>query len=322
MNENAYTWRYSSLGLIIFLLPVMITLQLIRIQINPGWVKEVMEFGERFEKEAQFIDPPRGQILDRKGNLLAGNQIVYEVGIDLPKVVDPRSIATVLSSILDIDYEDVYSAASLEASDRAVYAVVADYLPQEKIDKLNIFIEQLDSEAIASPEKGLLNLAGIVKKPHLGRLYPERMIGSNFMGFSHVPNVGYFGVEEQYNDILSRPRETIWVPVNPLLAEEQTDVPSGSSLILTVDRAVQKSKEELVDATEVETGTLKGPKRVFYRKKVEVRRSRARAGSGERYPAKTSSPVSGRSRPGDSPGPWRPGRGRRGAPRRGACSVF
>jgi cell division protein FtsI/penicillin-binding protein 2 len=255
MNENAYTWRYSSLGLIIFLLPVLVTLQLVRIQINPGWVKEVMEFGERFEKEAQFIDPPRGQILDRKGNLLAGNQIVYEVGIDLPKVVDPRSIATVLSSILDIDYEDVYSAASLEASDRAVYAVVADYLPQEKIDKLNIFIEQLDSEAIASPEKGLFNLAGIVMKPHLGRLYPERMIGSNFMGFSHVPNVGYFGVEEQYNDILSRPRETIWVPVNPLLAEEQTDVPSGSSLILTVDRAVQKSMEELVDEAVVESGS-------------------------------------------------------------------
>ena len=35
MNENAYTWRYSSLGLFIFLLPVMVTLQLIRIQVNP-----------------------------------------------------------------------------------------------------------------------------------------------------------------------------------------------------------------------------------------------------------------------------------------------
>lgn len=255
MNENAYTWRYSSLGLFIFLLPVMVTLQLIRIQVNPGWVKEVMEFGERFEKEAQFIDPPRGQILDQNGNLLAGNQIVYEVGIDLPKVVDPRSIATVLSSILDIDYEDVYSAASLEASDRAVYAVVADYISQENIDKLKIFMEQLSSEAIASPEKGLFNLAGIVIKPHLGRLYPERMIGSNILGFSHLPNVGYFGVEEQYNDILSRPRETIWVPVNPLLAEEQTDLPSGSSLILTIDRAVQKSMEELVDEAVLDTGS-------------------------------------------------------------------
>lgn len=255
MSENAYSWRYSSLGLFIFLLPALVTLQLIRIQVNPGWVKEVMEFGQLFEKEVQFVDPPRGQIFDRKGSLLAGNQIVYEVGIDLPKVVDPRSIATVLSSMLDLDYEDIYSAASLEASESAVYAVVADYVTQEEIDKLTIFMDQLDSERASSEGGGLFNLSGIVTKPHLGRIYPEKKTASNILGFSHLPNIGYFGVEEQYNDILSRPRETILVPVNPLLAEQQTDLPAGSSLILTIDRAVQKSMEELVDEAVVETGS-------------------------------------------------------------------
>lgn len=255
MKEHAYTWRYSTLGFLIFLLPVLITLQLIRIQVNPGWVKEVIEFVQWFEKEKQLVDPARGQILDRKGNLLAGNQIVYEVGIDLPKVVDPRSIATVLSSILDVDYADVYSAASLEASKSAVYAVVDDYVSQEQIDKLRILMTPELSETAAKPAKNLFNLQGLVIKPHLGRIYPERKMGSNILGFSHQPNIGYFGVEEQYNDILSRPRETIWVPVNPQRAEEQARVPAGSSLILTIDRAVQKSMEELVDKAIVETGS-------------------------------------------------------------------
>ena len=60
-----------------------------------------------YEYRREIIYPERGYIYDRWGHLLAGNQEVYEVGVDLNSVTNPESIASVLEEVLDLDYGDI-----------------------------------------------------------------------------------------------------------------------------------------------------------------------------------------------------------------------
>ncbi|MEW5871373.1 MAG: penicillin-binding protein 2 [Chloroflexota bacterium] len=200
------------------------------------------------------IKPARGQIYDRWGSLSAGNRTVYEVGLELQLVSDPKAIAGTLSSVLDIDYADVYAAASIEASEDAVYAVVADNITQDKIDKL----EALRKIYAASSEKNPPSLRGVVYNPHLARAYPDNSLASNVLGFVVREGDGYFGVEGYYDNLLAGTPKTVLVPLDPNRVRELPDVPDGTSLVLTLDRDIQRAMEELVDAALKETGAQSG----------------------------------------------------------------
>jgi cell division protein FtsI/penicillin-binding protein 2 len=255
MEENPFSWRYNSVVLVIYLLPLLISLQLIRIQVNTSWVDGIRKKENYFDQVPEYVTPARGQIYDRNGNILAANETVYEVGIDLRSVHDPRTLASVLSSVLDLDYDKVFTAASPQEENTSFYSPVADYVSQDKVEKLKILQEQLKNSTTNGSGTNLPDLSGVILRPHLGRTYPQRSLGSNLVGFAPQQNVGYFGVEDNYNDILSRPAENFWVPVNPTLARQIDNVPSGSSLILTLDLRIQRSMEELVDQAVVETGS-------------------------------------------------------------------
>jgi len=100
----------------------------------------------------------------------------------------------------------------------------------------------------------------MVFKPHLGRIYPEKTLASNILGFVSREGVGYFGVEQQFDSLLSGAPETVLVPMDPNRVEEFPDVPDGASLVLTIDRAIQRSMEEVVDdalsSSGAESGTI------------------------------------------------------------------
>lgn len=57
-------------------------IQMVRINYT-SYAQELIAKSEEYQGVSKTIYPPRGNIYDRKGNILAGNQIGYEVGIDL-----------------------------------------------------------------------------------------------------------------------------------------------------------------------------------------------------------------------------------------------
>ena len=60
-------------------LGIAILVQIVRIQTSPE-VARVIDQGAQVWKD---FFPPRGEIYDRHGSLLAGNKTVYEIGLDL-----------------------------------------------------------------------------------------------------------------------------------------------------------------------------------------------------------------------------------------------
>lgn len=253
-----YRWRYAFLAALITALPFLIILQMVRFQLNPAQVDEFREEGKISSTELRRIVPARGQLFDRWGNLLAGNQTVYEVGVELRQVKNPKAIATAVTLALGLDYEETLTRASLEPSDTAVYSVLAQNVPQADYEKLEKAIELMEETIQNNGYDPQYDLTGLVTSAHLGRIYPEKSLASNILGFVSREGKGYFGVEERFNDLLAGKPRTVRVPRNPTEAGEAPYVPDGASLVLTIDREIQRAMEQLIDQQVAANGATSG----------------------------------------------------------------
>src|SRR4030066_904430 len=92
-------WRFNLLGILFLLAGSMIIIQLVRLQFSPER-NEFVAQGELYSRTLHIFYPPRGDIYDRWGRLLAGSTLVYEVGAQVDNVDNPDSLAFALSKVL------------------------------------------------------------------------------------------------------------------------------------------------------------------------------------------------------------------------------
>lgn len=252
--------RYTSLGAFFALVILLIIGQIVRIQVGPQ-AEMFREQEEIYSGEWHILTPARGQIYDRWGHLLAGNEIVYEVGVELQKVDNPESIALAVSVVLGRDYNEVYAAVSQPASPTAVYVILDNNASAGEVEQLRELMTQLEAEPAnngTSSDGTPHSLRGLIFEPHLQRTYPEKNLASNVLGFVNMEFKGFFGVEGRYDDLLSGVAEPVWFPSDPNRAIELPDAPAGISLILTLDREIQASVEEILDAAIEQNGAYAG----------------------------------------------------------------
>ncbi len=88
-----------------------------------------------------------------------------------------------MNVVLGLDYDEVRKAASQEPSEDLVYAVVDDYVTQEKIDRLEELSREIENTYTQSRDEEPHSLEGLVFQPHLQRTYPENALASNVLGF-------------------------------------------------------------------------------------------------------------------------------------------
>ena len=176
-KDQEQTWRYSFVGVMLAVLPFLIFLQVVRIQIDPKLVESVTKKIEISQNAQHTIVPARGQLYDRRGNLLAGNRTVYEVGVELRDVENAQTIAQTVSAILGVDYQDALARASLEQSENAVYSVLVDNVPQEEIDKLAVVIEQMNALYAKTSGENVPSLSGLVYSPSPGTDLSRALVG-------------------------------------------------------------------------------------------------------------------------------------------------
>lgn len=256
--KNPHNWRYSLVSSLLFILPVLIVLQMLRIKINTQHVDKLISEGKSLSGEYRTITPARGRIYDRWGHLLAGNRTAYEVGIELRKVKNPSTIAQTLNMVLGIDFAEALGAASMNATDTAVYRVVASNVEPEKIDQLKALIEQMDALYGNSRDKDAPSLNGLMFEPHLKRTYPDNELASNILGFVTIEGVGFYGIEEKYNDLMAGEESVVWVSLDPVRVKELPEIHKGADVVLTIDRAIQRSMERVIDKAIDEHGAESG----------------------------------------------------------------
>lgn len=264
MNNRSFS-RLLIIGALLSAASILIIFQMIRIQ-NSASHQELSRWAdEQFSYAVENYSPERGNIYDRWGRLLAGNEDVYEIGVMLEFVSNPKTIASTLQGIDNLTYQDILASASQDFDPkRSVYAVIADFIPSGVIDLLSDIKQDYEIENPYGRNNQKPSLRGVIWHSHLKRSYPENSLASNVIGFysfrDRQNGLGYYGVEEYYDDLLAgTPMET-FMPRNPYLLEGLPEVPSGASLVLTIDREIQamveKKLDEAVKEHEAESGTV------------------------------------------------------------------
>ena len=245
MKRLTHAWRYLTSAAILATMGIAILVQIVRIQGSPE-VAGVIDQGNYVWKD---FYPPRGEIYDRNGNLLAGNKTVYEVGLDMTVKPDMQTVMLALQ-MSGFDLNEVNYRISQVPN--AQYVVLDDFVSAEKADQL------MALQKVAHGDPTGKNLDAIYFKAHYGRSYPENDLASNLLGFVTEDNHGYMGVEEKYDNILAGIPVRIAVPADPRRATEYPTIPPGQTIILTIDREIQASVENILDQALKNTGAISG----------------------------------------------------------------
>ena len=193
-----------------------------------------------------------------------------------PEVLDQAYIARGLSRILDVEEETILEHLENTANR---YWEVKKKVDQDVADEVRRFINgEIDDEGnqlttvdedgntvLISTGGRPTRLQGISLTPDTKRLYPFGSLAGNVIGFVNASNVGAYGLEASYDDVLNGSNGLTVTPTNvngtPLLfsgGEQMFDAENGSSLVLTLDTNVQyaleKGLESMLDKYDAANG--------------------------------------------------------------------
>jgi cell division protein FtsI/penicillin-binding protein 2 len=209
------------------------------------------------------IPPTRGIIYDRNGNPLATNQTLYTVTISPEQVYfmdNTEDIANALSRILGMPRGDIYDVAYIASEEESYepYRIVGKFIEQDLIDQIAFTKDEY--EGLKSTRRNPApSLYGVYWEPFLVRSYPNGDLATNILGTMTKHGDVFNGLEKKYDDLLSGVPTTILETNQPNLVDDE-DWPEGSSLILTIDREIQRTVEEIlqyhIDKTKALSGTI------------------------------------------------------------------
>ncbi|HOA22929.1 MAG: penicillin-binding protein 2 [Aggregatilineales bacterium] len=183
--------------------------------------------------------PPRGEIYDRNGVLLATNAIEYEIGLSPSLISDREDTAAKLSEAMGIPVERLL----------------------ESIDSDAPYVQLVRPAPAAMGQRVLeLDLSGVVVSSIPRRYYPHGSMAAHVLGFVALDDVGYYGIEGFYDEALQGKLEVDRQSRIPFEATGGEGWQSGSDIHLTIDSDIQYLAEstlaEALASTGAESGTI------------------------------------------------------------------
>ena len=248
--------RASIICIVMSLLFVMLALRILFIQ-----TVKYDEYSQKVEDQmtqVTSVGANRGNIYDTNGVVIATNITTYRLFID-PAAIMRKSnedgvnyadlIADGLSSIegLDLTHDDVIKQAEYtKYRDRTL----ARHLSEELADAVRIFIEEAKLD-----DKALVFLQATSK-----RYYPYDTLACHVLGFTGSDGQGLYGLEYQYNDVLSG-TDGKYIGAkdsfgNELVYDYESYIPAidGYNITTTIDVYIQAELEEQLKTTYIESG--------------------------------------------------------------------
>ncbi|MGZ4106358.1 MAG: stage V sporulation protein D [Tumebacillaceae bacterium] len=181
------------------------------------------------------VEPKRGTIMDRNGEVLAYNGSAPTVVVVPAQVKDKEATAAKLAPVLGMDKAKVQQ----KVSQRALMIYLAP--GGRKID---------DAKAKQVRD---LNLPGIYVTEEGKRFYPDDGLAAHVLGFAGVDNQGLTGLESYYNDRLKGSPGRISFFANargeemPKEDDEYVAPKNGQNLVTTIDKNIQTFVEREID---------------------------------------------------------------------------
>lgn len=202
--------------------------------------------GERYKKQvlsqqrydSTTIPYKRGSILDTNGSVLAASEKVYNVILDAVAVSEKEDyLEPTLEALRSQFGIDTSSVRSYIAENKEVsrYHVLAKRLSYEEISG---FLDLQNAEGS--------NVKGIWFEEEYKRVYPGNTLACDVIGFTTNDNVGQYGLEEYYNDILTGTPGREYGYLNDDSDLERRTIPAedGNSIFTTIDANIQSIVEK------------------------------------------------------------------------------
>ena len=191
------------------------------------------------EYDSTIIPFKRGEIVDANGTVLAVSNKVYNVILDTKLLLRKEDYLeptlSALNRFFDIDTAAVrsYIAAHPDSS----YYVMAKRVEYEK--------KTAFEEFCADKEQGA-NIKGVWFENEYKREYPNGRLACDMIGFTTGDNVGTYGLEEYYNELLSGTNGREYGYLNDDSTLERTTIAArdGNNIQLTVDANIQTIVEK------------------------------------------------------------------------------
>ena len=248
----AKTRRRSLAVLIIFLLFGFATLigRLFFLQIVMG--EEYQAKALQQQTRAQTIDARRGAIYDRNGKYLARSSTVWNVCIspadimaDMKKNDDYdklKRLALDLAEILDVDATKILDDAKNTSS----------YYKRVKV-RVESSVREAVLQCVTEND-----YAGVFFEEATKRYYPYGSLASTIIGFTNYDGNGEYGLEAQYDTVLSGKSGMVVSAKNARGADmdykyqQKYDAQDGNSIVLTIDETIQHFVERNLETAIIE----------------------------------------------------------------------
>ena len=166
----AISFLFCALGIRLFVLQI-INGQSLQLRATDQWTRDLK------------IVAPRGTIYDRTGASLAVSYTTYNVFVRGREVKSATTVATHLSNILGLDFDDVYAKVQRKNVSEVLIKLGVDSETAERIYRQS--------------------LPGVYLAESVARYYPNGNLATQLLGFTSIDNVGQTGVEAYYNELLT-----------------------------------------------------------------------------------------------------------------------
>lgn len=204
------------------------------IYVQGVWSKELRRLARESHLRGVPLAPPRGEILDRVGTVLAGSHHVYSAYAVPVQVRHPEEEAQILSMLLDQPADRVLKRLKR----RLGFVWVKRHLSDTELSRLR---PQLSA------------LPGVFVLPESTRSYPEGALAGTVLGFTGVDDQGLAGLELTYNRALTgrkgyilREFDVAGRPVPGASSALDHPVP-GNNLVTTIDHNIQWMAEKAAE---------------------------------------------------------------------------
>ena len=198
--------------------------------VQTGWSAELkLRAFDQWNREIPII-ATRGNILDRNGVVLAGNQTTYSVFLRPSAIDNAEYTATVLSAIFNLDSN-----------------ALLDKIKVGKISELTV-ARQVDKSLIE--KLATYNLSGVYFSRDNSRSYTYGDTLCQVLGFTASDGLGIAGVEKYYDTILSGSNGEIVYSTDIVGIETKkstviySQATDGDNIRLTIDIDIQLAAEE------------------------------------------------------------------------------
>lgn len=237
-SQKQQLWRFWLLACLFVLLTSLVLARLI--------VYQLLQVGTLSTYDPkQFTLPMRGAIVDRGGELLTADRVLYQIIAtpnELKSDQERQLVAQRLQEVTGIPATQTIQTLLQLADSR--YAEIGQPLDAELSQRVQAM------QTTALNDDALSPLRYITVRATPTRYYPQNSLAGHLLGFTQANRNGAYGLEEYYDAFLNERGvgllEQTAAPFGTLPAPTRRFLPSavGKDLVLTIDRSVQWIIEE------------------------------------------------------------------------------